>query len=955
MKFNKKEGISLLALIITVVVIIILSGAIILALSNTNLISQASKSVFFTDVGNFKDELTLYKGKQFLDKLGNYNSTLLQANGDSITYGDVVDNTKSINDLIPSLGRADKYAGQFEVVDGELVFQGSDPNKQKWSEEIGVGVIIVGEPKISIIPKSETVVLPGTDIIYSIKFSSNAPLKTINLTDKVEILNNAGATVQTQPVINISNISGTAQDVIRYAEITIKTNTLVAGEYKLKIKSGSVINAEGISNSQDTTSLTGFEVVDIIPPENPIMSATPTSWTNGNVTVKVTYSVDSEIKEYSLDGTSWSDYTGDILVDTNNTTVYAKATDASGNESGQSTLTVANIDKVVPTAIYGTNGGTNIQTASTVVTASDLGGSNIASLAYIWDTQSTLEPTSGWVVFTNGDTITKTSVTGTYYLWVKVLDNAGNVFVTKSNSFILDNTPPTNPSISAEPTGWTNGNVTVTVTYPSDASLKQYSLDGFTWNTYTAPVVVTTNNTTVYAMATDISGNQSGQSTLTVANIDKTPPIVVASSGGATSSSITINASSSDINGSGVNVSSYQYSKDNGATWTTQTSVASYTFSSITTGTYQCKVKVLDNAGNASESVALPIATTGLGTISMSASPTGWTNGNVTVTVTYPAEIVTKQYSTDAVTWNIYTAPIIVTNNNTTIYARGIDAGGNQTTQATVTIANIDKVVPTITFGTNGKTTYSKSANTTVTVNDNVSVNTSSLKYQWSTSTMQPTEASFTAAFTNGSTITTPAGASGSYYLWILAKDTSNNTTIINSNAFNIDNTSPIITIVGSNPAGVTVGSAYVDEGAVASDNVNGNITSSIQVTSNVNTSVKGSYTVTYNVTDSSGNAATTVVRTVTVMDAITSFNYTSGNQTFVVPVTGTYIITAVGAAGGSSGYNTVGKGALVEGTFALIQGQVINLVAGGQGASVSAYSGAGGGGRRWRNICIQY
>jgi uncharacterized protein (TIGR02145 family) len=89
----------------------------------------------------------------------------------------------------------------------------------------------------------------------------------------------------------------------------------------------------------------------------------------------------------------------------------------------------------------------------------------------------------------------------------------------------------------------------------------------------------------------------------------------------------------------------------------------------------------------------------------------------------------------------------------------------------------IDNVPPTITFGTNGNSTYAKSRSTTVTVNDNVAINPNSLKYQWTTSTTTPNETTFTTPFTNGVTINTPSGVTGSYYLWILAKDTSENTT----------------------------------------------------------------------------------------------------------------------------------------------------------------------------------
>ena len=79
------------------------------------------------------------------------------------------------------------------------------------------------------------------------------------------------------------------------------------------------------------------------------------------------------------------------------------------------------------------------------------------------------------------------------------------------------------------------------------------------------------------------------------------------------------------------------------------------------------------------------------------------------------------------------------------------------------------------------------------------------------------------------------------------------------------DTTAPVITILGSNPVTVEAGSTYIDTGATACDDVDGDITGDIIVVNSVDTSVAGIYTVTYNVSDSAGNDADEVVRTVNV------------------------------------------------------------------------------------------
>jgi len=78
----------------------------------------------------------------------------------------------------------------------------------------------------------------------------------------------------------------------------------------------------------------------------------------------------------------------------------------------------------------------------------------------------------------------------------------------------------------------------------------------------------------------------------------------------------------------------------------------------------------------------------------------------------------------------------------------------------------------------------------------------------------------------------------------------------------------PVLTLKGSASVEVPSGSAYVDSGATAEDNIDGNISGSIRVTNPVNTAIVGSYTVTYNVTDFAGNPATPITRAVTVTPA---------------------------------------------------------------------------------------
>ncbi|MDZ7647331.1 MAG: DUF5011 domain-containing protein [Cytophagales bacterium] len=81
-----------------------------------------------------------------------------------------------------------------------------------------------------------------------------------------------------------------------------------------------------------------------------------------------------------------------------------------------------------------------------------------------------------------------------------------------------------------------------------------------------------------------------------------------------------------------------------------------------------------------------------------------------------------------------------------------------------------------------------------------------------------------------------------------------------------VDTTKPIITLTGEATINLTVGDPYIDKGATANDNLDGNVTAKIVKGGDaVNTATPGTYVITYNVTDEAGNAAIPVTRSVIV------------------------------------------------------------------------------------------
>ena len=104
------------------------------------------------------------------------------------------------------------------------------------------------------------------------------------------------------------------------------------------------------------------------------------------------------------------------------------------------------------------------------------------------------------------------------------------------------------------------------------------------------------------------------------------------------------------------------------------------------------------------------------------------------------------------------------------------------------------------------------------------------------------------------------------------------------------DTTAPVITLIGDNLTLINVGDAIDEQGATATDDVDGDITANIIVKTGDNTNSDGqyistepvTYAITYNVSDAAGNEAEEVTRTVTVS---------------ALPI-GNVIIVGAGAAG---------------------------------------------------------
>ena len=101
------------------------------------------------------------------------------------------------------------------------------------------------------------------------------------------------------------------------------------------------------------------------------------------------------------------------------------------------------------------------------------------------------------------------------------------------------------------------------------------------------------------------------------------------------------------------------------------------------------------------------------------------------------------------------------------------------------------------------------------------------------------------------------------------------------------DTEAPVITLIGNATIELNVGEAYVEQGATAIDNIDGDLSANIVIGGDaVNTNAAGTYVVTYNVSDAAGNAAMEITRTVNVL-SLPPVEYcsSSGNVAYVTGV----------------------------------------------------------------------
>ena len=280
----------------------------------------------------------------------------------------------------------------------------------------------------------------------------------------------------------------------------------------------------------------------------------PTGWSNTTVTVTLngtdTGGSGLATTEYKLDGAvAFTPGTSVAVSGQGVHTLSYRSTDAAGNTEADKTATVR-IDTTAPVTSDNAPAGWSNSAVTVTLTATDSGGSGLATTEY------KLDGAAGW------STGTSVAVTGegVHTLLYRSIDAAGNSEAERTASVRIDTTAPITSDDA--PSGWSNGPVTVTLSATdlggSGPAETEYKLDASaTWSSGTSVTVAGQGVHTITYRSTDAAGNTEPDKTRTV-RIDTTAPVTSDDApAGWSSGPVTVTLSASDV-GAGVAATEYK-------------------------------------------------------------------------------------------------------------------------------------------------------------------------------------------------------------------------------------------------------------------------------------------------------------------------------------------------------------------------------------------------------------
>lgn len=123
---KKKKAISLIILVVTIIVMAILATTVIVTLANTNIIGEARKTAFKSDMQSYKQAYELYVTEKTMEIGDSFDNSKL-----NVTYNDELFSTIFGN--VPS-----KYQEGLKISEGKLVYETDDEEERKILDDFGM-------------------------------------------------------------------------------------------------------------------------------------------------------------------------------------------------------------------------------------------------------------------------------------------------------------------------------------------------------------------------------------------------------------------------------------------------------------------------------------------------------------------------------------------------------------------------------------------------------------------------------------------------------------------------------------------------------------------------------------------------------------------------------------------------------------------------------------------------
>lgn len=194
LKTKENKGITLIALVVTTVVLILLAGTSInFVLGDNGIITKAQQAKMQTEFSKYKEELDLFNGKQLIENQ-EYQLKTLTAGKNSVSYNTKEDNNGTIKEILTSI--SNKYLDKIEIIKGEIYINTKNKSEIAAAQKAGInpnpykienGVLQSSEDNLLLVDETGTLRIP--DSVTEIgdgAFSGVEGLKTIIIPGSVK-------------------------------------------------------------------------------------------------------------------------------------------------------------------------------------------------------------------------------------------------------------------------------------------------------------------------------------------------------------------------------------------------------------------------------------------------------------------------------------------------------------------------------------------------------------------------------------------------------------------------------------------------------------------------------------------------------------------------------------------------------------------------------------------------